>query len=150
MEPLTIRPVRGPDEYPALVEIWRSAVRATHHFLAEDDFRDIENRLASDYFPAVTLIVAEREGTPVGFAGVSGRDLAMLFVHDDARGTGVGKALLAETIANHDVFRVDVNEQNPHALEFYLRQGFEQYAHSEADDDGRPYPVLHLAFRGTR
>lgn len=35
---LVIRPCLGATEYPALVEIWRSAVRATHDFLAEAGF----------------------------------------------------------------------------------------------------------------
>ncbi len=34
---LVIRPAIGASEYPALVDIWRSAVRATHDFLGADD-----------------------------------------------------------------------------------------------------------------
>ncbi|WP_255354216.1 hypothetical protein [Oerskovia sp. Root22] len=61
-EELTVRPVEGPSEYPALVEIWRSAVRATHEFLDDADFERIETDLSPVYFPAVTLVVAERGG----------------------------------------------------------------------------------------
>ncbi len=43
--------VPGEEEYAELVEIWRSAVRATHDFLEETDFARIESHLASDYFP---------------------------------------------------------------------------------------------------
>ena len=59
---IEIRASYGPGEYPALVEIWRSAVRASHDFLEESDFDRIESNLASAYFPAVSLIVAERAG----------------------------------------------------------------------------------------
>ncbi len=42
-------------EYPRLVNIWAAAVRATHDFLSEADFQDIQARLADTYFPAVEL-----------------------------------------------------------------------------------------------
>lgn len=144
---ITIRPCHGPSEFSELVDIWRSVVRATHDFLAESDFERIQSNLASMYFPAVTLIVAERDGRPVGFAGVAEASLEMLFVADAARGVGIGSALLAEAVANHAVTRVDVNEQNAAAHRFYLGRGFDQVSRSELDGDGRPYPILHLALR---
>lgn len=67
----------------------------------------------------------------------------MLFVADEARGEGVGSALLAEAVAR-GVTRVDVNEQNPGALGFYLNRGFQEAGHSPLDSDGRPYPIVHL------
>ncbi len=142
--PLHIRPCRGPEEYAALVGIWRSAVRATHDFLDESDFTRIESHLASDYFPAVTLTVAEMNGEPVGFAGVLDGNLEMLFVSDAVRGQGVGSALLADVVENQAVTRVDVNEQNEAAHAFYLRRGFAPVGRSELDGDGRPYPTVHM------
>ncbi|MGI6878183.1 acetyltransferase [Microbacterium sp. gxy059] len=139
-----IRPSRGWTEYPELVEIWRSAVRATHDFLDESDFERIESRLISTYFPAVSMLVADTDDRPVGFAGVAEGSLEMLFVADSARGAGVGTALVNETIARYGVTRVDVNEQNAGALGFYLRRGFVQAGRSELDGDGRPYPLLQL------
>lgn len=145
---LTLRPSAGAGEYPALVEIWRSAVRATHDFLAAEDFARIESLLADAYFPAVTLTVAERAGAPVGFSGVAEGNLEMLFVADSARGSGVGSALLAHAVAEQGVTRVDVNEQNASAGGFYRSRGFVQVGRSELDGDGRPYPILHLALQG--
>lgn len=143
-----IRPTHGVSEYPALVDIWRSAVLATHDFLAEDDFARIEGNLASAYFPAVELLVAERDGRPVGFAGIAEGGLEMVFVDAAERGTGIGGALLASAIADHGVVRVDVNEQNAGATGFYLSHGFTQTSRSALDGDGRPYPILHLALAG--
>ncbi|WP_164884498.1 GNAT family N-acetyltransferase [Leucobacter muris] len=144
---LNIRAGRGPQEHEALIEIWRSAVRATHDFLDESDFARIESHLASDYFPAVTLTVAEKNGRRVGFAGVRDGALEMLFVSDAVRGEGVGSALLAEVIENQAVSKVDVNEQNSGALGFYLSRGFAQIGRSELDGDGRPYPTIHMALQ---
>lgn len=141
---LEIRASRGPVEYPALVEIWRSAVRATHDFLEESDFDRIESNLASVYLPAVSLIVAERAGEPVGFAGIAEGNLEMLFVTDEARGQSIGTKLLNEAITEFGVTRVDVNEQNSGACGFYLSRGFEQVGRDELDGDERPYPTFHL------
>ena len=37
-----------------------------------------------------------------------------------------------------------MNEQNPRALGFYRRMGFEVVGRSELDELGNPYPLLHL------
>lgn len=140
-----LRVVRGPEEYPALVRVWRSSVDATHDFLAAADRDAIEARLASDYFPQVRLTVAEVDGAVAGFAGTAGDDLAMLFVHADARGRGVGRALLDHAVRELGVRTVDVNEQNAQAVGFYAHSGFAVTGRSATDGEGRPYSLLHLA-----
>lgn len=132
------------DDHPRLVEIWRSAVDATHDFLSDEHRDEIQSHLVGDYFPAVALLVADVEGRAVGFAGVAGQSLEMLFVHDDWRGRGVGSALLAAVIEQHDVTGVEVNEQNPDALAFYRSRGFDVRGRSELDGQGWPYPILRL------
>ncbi len=144
-----IRPVSGPAEFPALAAIWRSAVDATHDFLAAADRDEIEAQLQSDYFPAVVLSVAECDGRPAGFSGVLDGSLEMLFVGAAQRGGGVGTALLHHAIADHGVTRVDVNEQNLAATGFYVHRGFEVVGRSETDEAGRPYPLLHLRLGGS-
>lgn len=68
----------------------------------------------------------------------------MLFVHDRARGRGVGTALLQHVISRENVRTVDVNEQNPAALGFYEHAGFSVVGRSDVDSAGKPYPLLHL------
>ncbi|GAA3053937.1 acetyltransferase [Actinocorallia glomerata] len=144
MPVVSIRPSIGAAEYPTLAAIWRGAVDATHDFLAEADRDEIETRLQSDYFPAVVLAVAERDGRPVGFSGVLDGTLEMLFVDATHRDSGIGTALLAHAIKDHAVTTVDVNEQNASAAGFYAHRGFEVVGRSETDEAGRPYPLLHL------
>lgn len=144
MQVVSIRPSIGTAEHPALAAIWRSAVDATHDFLAAADRDEIESKLQSDYFPAVVLSVAERDGRPVGFSGVLDGTLEMLFVEATQRDGGIGTALLAHAIRDHGVTKVDVNEQNVSAAGFYDHRGFEVVGRSETDDAGRPYPLLHL------
>lgn len=50
-----------PADYPRLAEIWESAVRHTHDFLAEADFRYYKAQLPS-YFPYVSLAGYEADG----------------------------------------------------------------------------------------
>lgn len=86
---------------------------------------------------------AEVDEHPVAFAGMSDSKLEMLFVRDSARGRGIGSMLLRHAIDAQGVRRVDVNEQNPAAVEFYRRKGFVRTGRSARDDAGRPYPILN-------
>ncbi|MFD0556478.1 putative acetyltransferase [Stackebrandtia endophytica] len=144
---IEIRPCAGTTEWPRLVEVWRSAVEATHDFLTPDDVEYFESRLASDYLPQVDLTVATVAGEIVGFVGLADGGLEMLFVEDEHRGRGIGTLLLRDALARSATLRVDVNEQNERALGFYLRHGFHRVGRSATDQDGRPYPILHLEYR---
>lgn len=146
---VVLRPARD-DDTDALVAVWRRAVEATHHFLAPSDVDGLERLVRRQALPAVDLTVAERDGEPVGFVGTShapGDDVAvveMLFVSPDAHGLGIGAALLEHAAAGHPETRLDVNEQNPAALGFYLARGFTVTGRAPTDGQGRPFPLLHL------
>ena len=146
---VVLRPCEGAAEWPTLVRIWRSAVEATHDFLAPEDVDFYESRMLSDYFPAVELTVAEIEGTPVAFSGLADNSLEMLFVDNTYRGYGAGSALLSRAIERHPDLRLDVNEQNPQAVGFYQHRGFVVLSRSATDGEGRPFPILHMGRSAT-
>ena len=137
-------------DFPALLVIWEAAVRATHHFLPEAILQDIKAQLIPDYFPQVQLFIVRRkaDGQILGFAGIAEQKLEMLFVSPEQHRLGVGKALLHYVIRQHAVNAVDVNEQNPQAVTFYLSQGFVQSGRSAVDGQGNPFPLLHLQYQG--
>lgn len=141
---IEIRDPLGVDEHPTLVNIWRSWVLATHDFLAPEHRDAIEEQLAPAYFPQVSLAVATLDGVAVGFSGVAGDSLEMLFVSAASRGSGVGRALIEHAMRTHEITRIDVNEQNPRALGFYEHLGFTRVGRSETDAQGLPYPIIHL------
>lgn len=143
-EHLVLRPVAGPEEFPLLVSVWRSAVQATHDFVASADLWEIEGLLAASYLPNVRVTVAEIAGRTVGFSGTANGRLEMMFVHNEFRGQGVGSALLAHVLELEDVVELDVNEQNEQAVSFYLARGFEVVGRAEVDEAGRPYPLLTM------
>lgn len=68
----------------------------------------------------------------------------MLFVDNACRGTGIGKKMIAYAIANLQVTKVDVNEQNAQAVDFYIHMGFSITGRSERDREGNEYPILHM------
>lgn len=137
-----IREIKSTD-YPRLIGIWESAVKNTHDFLKEEDFLYYKKQLPV-YFQCVTLLGFEQGGVLAGFMGVAGENLEMLFVDDNYRGAGIGKKLIAYAIANLQVTKVDVNEQNAQAVGFYKYMGFNLVGRSEWDGEGKEYPILHM------
>lgn len=141
---VTIRPSTA-DDFEALFDIWIAAVRATHHFLTEDDLAFFACLMRDTYLPNAPLWVAvDGAGKAIGFMGVTGDKMDALFVDPAAAGQGIGRALVNHALARHERLMVDVNEQNEGARGFYARMGFRQVGRSELDDSGRPYPILHL------
>lgn len=130
---------------PNLLRIWRDSVLATHFFLSEMHFSEIEQLVSREYLPFAPFWVAEIAGETVGFLGQNGCFVASLFIAPASRGTGVGKALLAHAkeFCGRELV-VDVNEQNEQAVGFYAHLGFVPVGRSACDGGGRPYPVLHM------
>ncbi|MGE9985978.1 GNAT family N-acetyltransferase [Desulfovibrio sp. SGI.169] len=144
-------PVRraSAEDFPALVELWRRSVEATHDFLLPGDLERIGAEVASVCLPGVAEVwLSEASGRPAGFLGCNGPHVEMLFVEPEFFGRGVGGALLRHARRRHGALRLEVNEQNAGALAFYQRQGFEITGRSALDNAGRPYPLLRLAWRG--
>nr|WP_313582182.1 GNAT family N-acetyltransferase [Lacrimispora sp.] len=84
------------------------------------------------------------DDTPHGFLGAADDKVEMLFIHVKARGKGIGKKLICYAVDNLDVKYVDVNEQNDQGIGFYKHMGFHVINRSELDEQGRPFPILHL------
>ncbi len=132
------------EDYETLAGIWERSVMATHDFLKKDDFNEIKAALIPDYFPNVDLYAITDNGWYSGFIGLSLTSIEMLFIDSGRRGQGYGSALV-EFAKQEGATKVDVNEQNPSALNFYKAKGFRIISRDETDDAGRPYPILHLS-----
>ncbi len=136
---------RNPEFIQKLLEVWESAVRATHLFLSEQEIDKIKKYVPEALKDVPHLIIAKNEnGSPVGFMGISGQMLEMLFVSKENRGQGTGKQLLEYGIENYAVGELAVNEQNPLAKGFYEHMGFTVYKRTESDEQGNPYPLLYM------
>ena len=128
-----------------LLVVWESAVRATHHFLSEEEILKIREYVPEALRGIPHLVIAEKEdGTPVAFMGIADGVLEMLFIHNAERGKGLGRKLLTYGIENYGVTQLSVNEQNPSAKGFYEYMGFTVFKRTELDEQGNPYPILYM------
>ena len=136
--------VSTPDDGDRVVEIWRGAVDATHDFLSAEDRIAIDVAV-QEFLPKTPLLLAvDQEGRPVGFMGLTGHHVDSLFIDPMLRGGGIGRLLIEHAAALHASLTVDVNEQIPQAVGFYEKMGFVQTGRSPTDDQGRPYPLVHM------
>lgn len=136
-----------PDEGARVVEIWRNAVDATHGFLSPEDRQAIDEMVCG-FLPQVPLWLAvDANDYPQAFMLIDNGHMQALFVDSACRGTGIGAALVRHGLSLHPNMTTDVNEQNGQAVGFYEKIGFKRTGCSPLDDQGRPYPLIHLEYR---
>lgn len=131
-----------------LLEIWEASVRASHHFLTEDDILGLATQAEGAMRNIETLWVLYDSRRAVGFMGVQDRKIEMLFLHPDYFRKGLGQMLVKRAFRDLDVEYVDVNEQNPEAVKFYERMGFKVFKRNEHDSEDNPFPILEMKSSG--
>ena len=135
------------------VSTWREAYA---HLLPEEFFdgahvrgrHEMWDRLLEDPRPEWNIRVAERDGETIGFAfagpsiGPDAEDLPrerqlyMIYVAAAHHGTGAGQALLDAVLGDAPAM-LWVAKENPRAIAFYRRNGFELDG-AEQIDPGAP------------
>lgn len=121
---------------------------ATHHFLTPSDRAAIEEEVQS-FLPSAPLWLAvDNNNRAVGFMLLDGSHMEALFIDPAYHGEGVGRQLVEHGLGLSPAMTTDVNEQNPQALGFYQRLGFQASGRSERDGQGRAYPLIHLRYVG--
>mgnify|MGYP000135590040 CR=1 FL=1 len=144
MTPVTTRDARASDG-PAIVRMMTALSR--HH----DDIAriEVEDLMFLCFGPApwMRLIVAERDGAIVGYAAMQRKvqlqfarrflDVQHLFVSDDARGQGVGRALMQSACEYARLQRcaevaLGVMPANLDARAFYEQLGFAPHDKGDA------------------
>lgn len=134
------------ENYKELRNVWEKSVRATHHFLQEKDIQNIKEKIF-DYFSCVDIFgMKNKKGNITGFIGIADGKIEMLFVDPEYFGQKIGKNLVSFAIKDMQSFFVDVNEQNTRAYEFYKKMGAVVISRDELDNEGNPFPILHLKF----
>ena len=126
-----------------MIKVWEDSVRSSHHFLSEEDLMFYRSRIMDTYFHTVELYVI-RQTYIVAFMGLSDEIVEMLFVAPSEKGKGHGSSLLDFALTKKHIRKIDVNEQNSEAYQFYLRQGYKVVSRDSMDADGKTYPIIHL------
>lgn len=131
-----------------LLKIWEASVRATHHFLSERDIQSLKLLVEAGLraIPSLSIISSE-EDSPLGFMGVEGAKIEMLFIHPQARGFGLGRKMIEHAIHELGADSVDVNEQNAQGVGFYIHMKFEVVSRAPVDGQGNPFPLLGMKLR---
>ena len=127
-----------------LVAVWNISVRTSHHFLTEQDINNLVPQVTVALQGIEHLIVVWEDGVPVGFMGIQEHKIEMLFLSSSCIGKGLGKDLINLAISRYDAKYVDVNVQNEKAEGFYRHMGFHAFQRDETDEQGNPFPILHM------
>ena len=85
-----------------------------------------------------------RQPDIVAFMGLSDEMVEMLFVLPSEKSKGYGSSLLNFALTKKHIRKIDVNEQNTEAYQFYLKKGYKVTDRDSMDADGKPYPIIHL------
>jgi len=130
-----------------LLDVWEKSVLATHGFLSQADFQEIKELLATIDFNAFDVYCLLEAGKLIGFIGTANQKVEMLFLLPERIGIGLGRRLLNFATRVLHANKVDVNEQNKKALEFYSKFGFEAYERTDKDEQGRNYPLIRMVLK---
>lgn len=143
---VTIRSSR-PADGERILQIWRDAVDATHHFLSVEDRAAIDVEVCGFLPEAPLTLAVDQDDRPLGFMLIDDGHMEALFIDPMAFGQGIGTALVRHGLALRPGLTTEVNEQNDQAVAFYERMSFVPTKRSAQDGQGRPYPVIHLMHR---
>lgn len=143
-------PDRSEDLICTLCSVWERSVKASHHFLTQDDIKKLVPFVKEGLSHIQILLIAYSEDTPVAFMGIEQNKIEMLFAEPQFFGKGIGKQLVTLSIKKYHISEVDVNEQNPKALQFYLHIGFEITERTDKDEQGNPFPILKMKLAKSR
>jgi putative acetyltransferase len=134
-----------PTDAEMLLDIWLRSVRATHDFLSEDDIQSFIPLVRQHALVDLEIwVLCSEQGSQVGFMGMSGSKIEALFLAPEFFRRGGGRRLVHHAQAMRGELTVDVNEQNPAAIQFYKACGFVVEGRSALDSTGRPFPLLHM------
>lgn len=130
-----------------ILAVWEQSVIATHDFLTPTDFTEIKELVQTINFYHFQVYCLTENDFVIGFIGVADKKIEMLFLDPKYFGQGLGKILMNFAISELAADKVDVNEQNIKAVNFYKKFGFEIIERTEKDDQGRNYPLLRMKLK---
>ncbi len=134
-----------PDDLVCLMSIWLDANIHAHHFIPREYWTG-HYSLVESLLPEAELYVYEDRvsGRIEGFIGLTGHEIAGIFVAGGARSKGVGKQLLDHAKAVKTPLFLHVYRKNLRAIRFYEREQFA--VQSEQTDYNTQEPEFLMAW----
>ncbi len=140
---MRLRPAT-PDDASALARILGDWVRETG-WLPVLHTREEDLGFLTHLIATTDVIVAE-DGPMLGFLALDGKDVRALYLAPDARGRGVGRALLGRAKAGRDRLSLWAFEANPRAVAFYQREGFRVVERTDGSGNEEGLPDLRMVW----
>lgn len=140
---MRLRPAT-PDDASALARILGDWVRETG-WLPVLHTREEDLGFLTHLIATTDVIVAE-DGPMLGFLALDGKDVRALYLAPDARGRGVGRALLGRAKAGRDRLSLWTFEANPRAVAFYRREGFRVVERTDGSGNEEGLPDLRMVW----
>ena len=147
MENMKIQEIQGNRDsglLDALTGVWNESVWTSPHFLSEPDIEQLKPYVGMALREVGHLVVVYCGLQAKGFMGIQGDKVEMLFLSPECTGQEWGSIWVDRAIGSYGATKVDVNEQNDQATHFYLHKGFRTMSRDALDEQGNPFPILHL------
>lgn len=131
-----------------LINVWEKSVLSTHFFLSRKEVEEIKLYVPEAIKNVQYLVtLSDKDNKIIAFMGIEEIKLEMLFITPEKFRNGLGTMLLKEAILNFNVDTLTVNKQNPSAILFYEKMGFETYKISKVDEQNKPYPIQYMKIK---
>lgn len=140
---VTIRPYAD-DDLEAVLTVWYEASKIAHSFLPAEFFDLEREEIAARWLPIAETIVFEVDQSVEGFLALIGNEVGAIFVHPEAQGRGIGRALMDAACSRRALLELSVFEANALGRRFYDRYGFEQVGRETDDRTGQAELRLRL------
>ncbi|WP_322988579.1 GNAT family N-acetyltransferase [Hoeflea sp.] len=138
-------------DLPECAAILNDYIDATEWLPRALDHQAVEALFTPDLLKARRVFVAEQDGEILGFLSMFPDDgfVPALYLRADARGLGLGKALLDTAKSEHPQgLSLTVFETNLEALKFYRREGFSEDPSGRDDATDEGIPTLLMRWPG--
>lgn len=124
------------EDLDSVMEIWLQGNLQAHDFINPEFFKQNYD-LVKMLIPMSRLYVQDLNSIK-GFIGLTENYISGLFVDQNYRHQGIGKALVNKAKQRHNELLVHVYKKNVAAIDFYLSQNFEIVSESINEETNEP------------
>ena len=138
---MPVREFDPANDLATVMQLWLEGNLDAHAFVPAEHWEkkrpDVERAIGE-----ADVIVYEEAGEVLGFAGCTDGHVDGMFVRADSRGRGIGAQLMERVKEDNGTVTLEVYLQNPRAMAFYKREGFEHVGSGMDAETYRPQTTM--------